>query len=139
YWTPISLSRLVLPPQNPIFRDPQVRKALLLSIDRDELNRTFFNNQAIIAHSLLHPNEPGYEEADPVITKYPFDPRQGLALLAAAGWQRGSDGVLVNAAGDRFEIPYRAAVTNQEALHIQGAVANYWKDVGVRATFDNVA
>jgi peptide/nickel transport system substrate-binding protein len=139
YWTPVSLQRLILPPENPLFRDPRVRKALLLGIDRDEINQTFFRGTAVIAHSLLHPNEMGYQAADPVITKYPFDPRQGLALMEQAGWQRGSDGVLANAAGERFEVPYRVSVSDQEQQRIQGAVVNYWRDIGVRATFDNVA
>jgi len=139
YWTPVSLQRLILPPANPLFRDARVRKALLLAIDRDEINNTFFKGTAIIGHSLLHPNEPGYRAADPLITKYPFDPRQALTLMEEAGWRRGSDGVLANAAGERFEIVYRAPVANQEYLHIQGAVANYWRDIGVRTTFENVA
>jgi len=139
HWTPISLSRLILPPSNPLFRDARVRKALLMGIDRDELNHSFFNGTAIVAHSLLHPNEPGFKTADATITKYPFDPRGALGLFELAGWQRGSDGVLANAAGERFEIPYRASQANQETLRIQGAVANYWKDVGVRVNFDNVA
>lgn len=139
HWTPISLSRLVLPPSNALFRDARVRKALLMAIDRDELNQTFFNGTAIVAHSLLHPNEPGFKAADAAIMKYQFDPRGALGLLEQVGWQRMSDGILANAAGERFDIPYRASQVNQEALRVQGAVANYWKEIGVRVTFDNVS
>jgi peptide/nickel transport system substrate-binding protein len=139
HWTPVSLQRLVFPLENPMFRDPRVRKALLLSINRDEMLQTFFHGQVIMAHSLLHPSEPGYKTADPIITKYGFDPRQALALMEQAGWQRGSDGVLANAAGERFELTYRVPNSNQEYQQIQGAVANYWKDIGVRSNFDNVA
>ena len=42
-------------------------------------------------------------------------------------------------AGERFEISYRASQANQEGLRVQGAVANYWKDIGVRVNFDNVS
>ncbi|MEA2641488.1 MAG: peptide/nickel transport system substrate-binding protein [Chloroflexota bacterium] len=139
YWTPVSLQRLFMQPDNPLFQDARVRKALLLSVDRDEINHTLFNNSVFIAHSLLHPNEPGYKEADPIITKYGFDPRQALAMFEAAGWTRASDGVLTNAAGDKFEITYRVAASNQEHQHVQSAMANFWKDVGVRTTIDNVA
>src|SRR5207244_9178502 len=57
----------------------------------------------------------------------------------AAGWQRGADGVLANPGGDRFDITYRESEANQEALRVQAAVTNYWKDLGIRTTFDNVA
>src|SRR5439155_26547293 len=99
-WTPTSLQRLILPQSNPLFRDARVRKALLHAIDRDEMVREFFRGTAVVGHSLLHPNEPGYRAADPVISKYGFDARQALALMDQVGWQRGSDGVLANAAGE---------------------------------------
>lgn len=138
HWTPVSLQRLALPPDNPLFRDVRVRRALLIAIDRDEINHTLFNNAVVVAHSLLHPNDAGYTAADPVITKYRFDPREALALMQAAGWQRGSDGVLANEAGDRFEISYRAPSGHLEYLNVQGAIGDFWKEIGVRTTFETM-
>lgn len=139
YFTPVSLQRLLVKPDNPLFRDPRVRQALLLAIDREELNNSFFKGQAQIAHSLLYPSEPGYKAADSQIVKYAFDPRRALGLMEQAGWQRGSDGVLANAAGERFEISYRVSASDREQQRIQGAVANYWSDVGVRTNLESVA
>jgi len=138
-FTPVSLQRLIVKPENPFFRDARVRQALLLAINRDELNNTFFKGQAQIAHSLLHPSEPGFKAADAQIRKYGFDPRQALALMDQAGWQRGSDGALVNAAGDRFEIGYRVSSSDREQQRIQGAVASYWNEIGVRTNLESVA
>jgi peptide/nickel transport system substrate-binding protein len=138
YWTPTSLQRLVLPPENPLFADVRVRRALLLAIDREELNRELLGGKVVVAHSLLHPNEPGYAAANERITRYAFDPSEAVALLRAAGWQRGSDGVLTNEAGDRFEVAYRVPANNQEALHVQGAIGSFWQALGVRTTFEAV-
>jgi len=138
HWTPVALQRLSMPPRVSQFRDPRVRQALLMAIDREELNRTLLSGTSQVGHTLLHPNEPGYQAAERVITKYAFDPRQSMALFEQAGWQRGSDGVLANAAGERMEFPFRAAVTDQEHLQMQGAIAEFWKNVGVRVTYDNV-
>src|SRR6266542_3838501 len=139
HFTPVSLQRLIVKPDNPLFRDARVRQALLLGINRDELNSTFFKGQAQIAHSLLHPSEPGFTAADAEIRKYGFFPRQALILLEQAGWQRGSDGVLANASGDRFEIGYRVSASDREQQRIQGAVANYWSEIGVRTNLESVA
>ncbi len=139
YFTPIGLQRLLVKPGNPLFRDVRVRRALLYAIDREEINRTFFRGTVQIAHSLLHPREPGFAAADAAITKYEFNPRRSVVEFEAAGWQRGSDGVLTNAAGDRFEVVYRASANDNEDQQIQGAVAKYWADIGVRTLFDNVS
>jgi len=139
YFTPVSLQRLIVKPDNPLLRDARVRQALLLAINRDELNSTFFKGQAQIAHSLLHPSEPGFTAADAEIRKYGFFPRQALILMEQAGWQRGSDGVLANASGDRFEIGYRVSASDREQQRIQGAVANYWSEIGVRTNLESVA
>ena len=37
------------------------------------------------------------------IPQFPYDPARAQQLLGQAGWTRGSDGVLVDAAGQRFE------------------------------------
>jgi peptide/nickel transport system substrate-binding protein len=139
HFTPVSLQRLIVKPENPLFRDARVRQALLLAIDREELNATFFKGQAYIAHSLLHPSEPGFTAADAQITKYGFDPRRSLGLMEQSGWQRGPDGVLANAAGERFEISYRVSASDREHQRIQGAVAKYWSDIGIRTNIENVA
>lgn len=131
--------RLNLPPRNPLFQDVRVRRALLQAIDREEMVRTIFHDSTILAHTLLHPNEIGFKAADAAITKYVFSPREALALMEAAGWRRGSDGVLANAAGERFELNYRVPVSDAEQLQVQGVVQNYWRDIGVRATADNVS
>ena len=139
YFTPVSLQRLVVKPDNPLFHDARVRQALLLAIDRDQLNSSFFKGQAQIAHSLLHPSEPGFKQADAQIARFGFDPRQSLAFMEQAGWQRGSDGVLTNAPGDRFEVGYRVSSSDREQQRIQGAVAQYWTDIGVRTNLESVA
>jgi len=96
---PVLFRRLLLPPDNnPLFRDIRVRKALLMAIDRDQLVNELYAGKAKVAHIPLAPREPGYEAAEAGATTYPFDPRGALALLEEAGWRRGPDGAMVNAA-----------------------------------------
>lgn len=139
HFTPTGFERLFLRQSNPLFRDVRVRRALLHAIDREQIVKTFFQGKAPLAHTLLHPREMGYAAAEAAVTKYPFDPRLTLALFEAAGWQRGTDGVLANAAGERFEIKYRASLSDAGQVRVQGAIIDFWKDVGVRASIDNVS
>lgn len=139
HFTPVGFQRLVLPQRNPLFRDVRVRQALLHAINRDELIATFFENKALMAHTLLHPSEPGYQAAELASTKYRFDPPKAVALMDAAGWRRGSDGVLVNEAGERYEVTYRVPLNDTEQIKMQAVIGDYWAAVGVRLVPDNVA
>lgn len=138
YFMPIGFRRLLLPPDTlPLFRDLRLRKALLMAIDRDQLVNTLYAGQARVAHIPLSPQEPGYRASDAGATKYPYDPRRALALLEEAGWRRGSDGVLANAAGERLEFPFRVPVGDTEQVRLQGAVAGFWSEIGVRVRIEN--
>jgi len=140
YFMPIGCRRLLMPQEyNPIFRDVRVRRALLHAIDREQLGTTLYGGQAPVAHFPLSPQEPGFAAAEAAAAKYAFDPRRSLALMEDAGWRRGSDGVLANAAGERFEIPFRVPVADNEQVRLQGAVAGFWSDIGVRARVDNAS
>lgn len=69
------------------FNNPDVRKALWYSIDRDEMTSTVLKNLAIPARSLLAPGFPGYNEK---LTEFAvFDPEKAREHLAAAGYPDG--------------------------------------------------
>ncbi len=64
--------------------DINVRKALIMAIDRDELHRVCFPNEgASKADQLLHGNIPG---VDPDWEPYPYDPEGAKAALAASSY-----------------------------------------------------
>jgi peptide/nickel transport system substrate-binding protein len=138
YFVPVGFRRLLLPQDsNPLFRDARLRRALLMAVDREQLVSSLYSGQAKVAHIALAPNEPGFAAAEAASTKHPFDPRGALALLEQSGWRRGTDGVLANAAGERLEIPFRVPVGDAEQVRMQGAVAGFWSDIGIRVRVDN--
>jgi peptide/nickel transport system substrate-binding protein len=138
YFVPVGFRRINLNVlTQPLFRDVRIRRALLMAIDREQLTKILFDGTAPIAHVPLAPGEPGYAATDRAATKYPLDPRGALALFEQAGWRRGPDGALANAAGERFEFPFRVPVADNEELRIQGAVAGFWKDIGVSTRIEN--
>lgn len=68
---------------DPILRDPRVRKALSLAIDRHSLIDALLRGQARVAGSVL---PPGHWAADNTLTPDDYQPDRARALLDEAGW-----------------------------------------------------
>ena len=68
-----------------IFGDVRVRQAIAYCIDRETLVNQSLNGYAAITDSILPDQNPSVTTA--VVTRYPYDPAAGKALLDAAGWK----------------------------------------------------
>lgn len=91
---------LVFDLANPLFEDVRVRQAMSYAIDVEELVDIFLEGVAEPAKGPL-PNYSFYHKAD--VYTYPYDPDKALELLADAGWNPGTDGLLRNEAGETFQ------------------------------------
>lgn len=105
----------------PPFRDPRVRRAIALCLDREALVAGMFQGRASLGND--SPFAPIYAATDPAVPQRRRDLREARALLAAAGYR---DGFAATLTTERFqEIPDYAVV-------IQNAV----RKIGVRLTLD---
>ncbi|MFE1799791.1 ABC transporter substrate-binding protein [Streptomyces sp. NPDC059517] len=77
---------------SPILDDAQVRKALQMSIDRDDITKTVLTKSYGVATSPLGQTTPGWKNDSSLLT---YDPDQAAKILDAAGWKKGSDGIRV--------------------------------------------
>ena len=105
-------------PTSPL-TNTDVRKALSLAIDRDEINRVFFDNKADYATAFkIHPTDAAYNDRWAVD---PFDPNQAKQLLADAGYPNG------------FEVEFVASKKPglSEGPEISETISQYWRDIGV--------
>jgi peptide/nickel transport system substrate-binding protein len=91
---------------------------------------TISHGKEEVAHFPLAPTHPAFRAAEPVVKKYPYDPRRSEQLFAEAGWRRGADGVLANDRGERFSAELRASA-RVEFEQPLGAISSYFKGVGV--------
>jgi len=83
---------------DPLLRDRRVRQAVALAIDRPAIIASLDRGKARLAEGSLLP--PGYwATADPAsLAQYPHSPARAQALLEAAGYRAGADGVRIHLA-----------------------------------------
>src|SRR5207248_11799318 len=113
----------------PLFQDKRVRQAMMYAMDRDALVNDLMKGLAIKATANITPALEFYYEKD--VKQYPYDPAKAKDLLKEAGWTPGSDGILANAAGDKFTFSCIVfpgdAVRRSEAEVVQ----RIFKEVGI--------
>jgi peptide/nickel transport system substrate-binding protein len=78
--------------QDPALRDKRVRQAIALAIDRQPILNALWRGHARLANSLLPPGQ-WARANDPDLAQYPHDPTRAAALLQAAGYPAGADGI----------------------------------------------
>jgi peptide/nickel transport system substrate-binding protein len=136
--SPASWSWLNLSRDNPWFSDVKVRRALLHAIDREAMVQNLFKGEKIVSHLPLSRVRKSYKKALATATLYKYDPETAKKLFAEAGWKPGSDGVLVNAKGERMEFEFRVTAERRDHEQAQAIIADYWKKVGVRTNIKNL-
>jgi len=104
--------------RNPL-KDPRVRKALSLAINRDAIAKRVMEGSAEPAGQLLPAKYPG---ASQTIKPDPYDVAKAQALLKEAGYADGFR-IVLHATGDRY--PNDAAVAQ--------VIAQMWTRIGLKA------
>jgi peptide/nickel transport system substrate-binding protein len=121
-----------LNPQPADLADPRARRALLQSLDREELARAIYHERGVQADSWVHPSFGRFAQVQQAITRYPYDVRQSEALLGELGWRRGTDGLLQKD-GQPFAMTIRD-VDGDPKLSLM--LADYWKALGITTTYE---
>ena len=117
----LETSVIVLSTENDATKDPRVRKALNLAIDRKALADSLFGGYAIPTKGqLVNPKAFGFNET---LEAYPYDPDQARALIKEAGAE-GATITLVGEAGRWLK--------DREIIE---AVGNYWSEIGLKVNF----
>lgn len=111
-----------------IFKDPAVRRAMTMAIDRWNIVETLFYGYAEVTAS---PIISSIWACDPSIKPHPFDPDAAEELLASRGWKKGSDGYLAKD-GKRFEFTLSTNSGNELREQMCQMVQADLKRIGVK-------
>jgi peptide/nickel transport system substrate-binding protein len=119
---------------NPVLADARIRQALLLAIDRAQIVERLFEGRQHVAHGIVHPLDPMYR---PDLPRWPFDPARAAALLDAAGWARGPDGLRRNAAGEKLGFELMTTAGNRAREQVQQILQAMWRQAGIEVRIRN--
>ncbi|MBM2812638.1 MAG: hypothetical protein HW416_3397 [Chloroflexi bacterium] len=109
------------------FGDVRVRQAMTHAIDRTAVVDAQLIPREAIADTFLVPGSDKARRLQSSLHVYEYDPARALILLEEAGWRRGSDGILRNAAGQPFEFDLRTTTPPQALV-----IADLWKGIGLQ-------
>jgi peptide/nickel transport system substrate-binding protein len=113
--------------------DVRVRLALCYAYDQAAVFRTIYHGLGGQGPTAYSPLLLGY---DPTIHYYPYDPAKAAALLDAAGWKLGANGLRAkNGVPLAFELSTVAGVKLREELEVY--LQNAWRAVGADVTVKN--
>lgn len=119
---------------HPFLKDVRVRQALAHAVDREAITRRLLQGRVGVSHGYLPPEHPDYTQAVPT---YRYDPPRARALLGQAGFTPGPDGILRNAAGQRFSLELNTIAGATIREQVAEAVAQQWRDVGIDVRVQN--
>jgi len=130
---------------NDLLRNRNVRKALALAIDKEEILRETLGDNGVPAHG---PILPGFVGFHPDIKKYRYDPAAATDLLEEAGWEVGEDGLRRQDLRDDKEKEKDdepqltllqvtlVTVDTQENIRVAQIIKRKWEGVGVKTELD---
>jgi peptide/nickel transport system substrate-binding protein len=118
----------------PALRDPAVRTALRLAIDRRLLREKVSHGIGIMQDGVLSPASPFF---DPKIAFVEYDPAKANAVLDAAGWKRGPDGIR-GKNGLRLTLELVSNSGSPDTDTRIELIRAFWKKIGVDFVRKNV-
>ena len=108
---------------NPALKDPRVRQALTMAIDKKSLMANVWNGKGTVIGSMAVPTDPYYEDLS---NTYPYDPAKAKQLLAEAGYPEGTLTLRLRPAA----LPYASKAAQYVASQLGAA--------GVKVTVDEL-
>jgi len=118
----------------PQFKDPAVRQALYLSLDKKSIIDDLYYGLPRPSESYLPPASWAF---DPELPKQVYDPARAKAMLDGAGWKAGRGGIREKD-GVRLQFSNSTTAGNHLREQAQQLLQQNWQDIGVGMTIKNL-
>lgn len=118
----------------PLFADKAVREALRYAIDRRTLRDKIQHGLGILQESMVTPVSPFHADS-PLV---PFDLAKANAILDAAGWTRGADGVRTKN-GQRLSFSFALVSGQNDVDQEVELIRSTWQQIGARINVQHFA
>ena len=122
-------------PSAPFFQDANLRRALLMGINRQWIIDHILGGQAVLAHSPIFPESWAYYDG---VEQVPFDPQAAENILKSAGYTFPAEGGAVREK-EGTQLSFEFLYPDIEPYpSIAQAIAKDWEKLGVRAELQAV-
>jgi peptide/nickel transport system substrate-binding protein len=119
---------------NPILTDVRVRRALIMSLDREALSQQLFEGRQPVAHTSVNPLDWVHSKDVP---RYQEDLEAAAALLDEAGWDQIKGGVRHNAAGEPLTLELMSTAGNRTRELVEQVLQSQWQRLGIDVRIRN--
>lgn len=114
--------------RKPLFKSPEVRKALGMAIDMDQIIKYVLYNEG---ERVTGPYPKITDWYDRDVAPIPYNPKEALHIFNKLGWQKNEDGWLEKN-GKVFEFNLITNSGNSIRKSILSIVQNNWRKIGVK-------
>jgi peptide/nickel transport system substrate-binding protein len=118
-------------PNPAIVGDVQFRRAMLEAIDRQAMADTLLGGLSSVAHVVIGPDQPYFNDIQSAVVKYDYDPRKATDIMQSLGYNRGSDGMFRDSSVQPLSVELRTSGEFDMHMSAQLATADYWRRFGV--------
>jgi peptide/nickel transport system substrate-binding protein len=130
YWTNLYVG-VAWNNDNPLFKDPEVRRALTLATDRQTIVQTLWGPYGRVASSPI-PN--AVWAHDKSLQSWPYDPAEARRILAAKGWRDSDGDGLIDKDGKPFAFELITNAGNRPRADTAVMIQDQLRKVGIRVT-----
>jgi len=121
--------------KDPLFSDPEIRRALTMAVDLDSTVAAIFKNDANVklavrAYGPIPLELPGADEAAWKEVIAPYDPEGAKAILESKGWKKGSDGIYEKD-GQKFSFVIKTTNSDNNRLKFATIISTQLKQIGI--------
>jgi peptide/nickel transport system substrate-binding protein len=118
---------------NPILLDTKFRQALAWAIDPQKICQVAFDGFAVPGSTILLPYTPYFWQV-PAAQAYHYDPAKADALLTAAGYKMGANGVRLDRHGKPIKLRLYVTSDSPEDQIAAHLIAGWFQQVGIKVT-----